>query len=469
MNLIVASQKGDLRSVHEAIARGENINHTEIHNVGTALFAASKHNHLQVMHYLLVNGADTEKGDENSDTPLIAAISRNHVHAVRLLLHFGANSQCSQKWNNNKYRYALDLLVEDNDEMIHLLLQNGAKVSTCHLHKAANDGQINMVRRLLLHGVAIDTIDAENRTALHYSCKQCQWPVAKLLLEHFADVTKKDEIGMTPLHCASLALIASNRTSDCLDVMQMLLDRGANVNEQTDKGLTALHFACKDGRWSQARFLLQNGAHVTTKDNQEMTPLHYASLAANGAFTEHLDVMQMLLKNGANANESYVDCWTPLHHAAKKSDVDLTRLLLVHGASVHAKNIRNDTPLFLCFPPIYRSIEVAELLLDYGAHNDSPKLNALLWDWKQREPLHMLRPKCLLNWYFCLSNTRFDEGGLLCLAVSALNDAMLEHSSRNVILPFPGEVTNASEIVSVVVSIIDDLLVKNPTSTVRDI
>jgi hypothetical protein len=89
MNLIVASKKGDLRSVREAIARGEDINHREINNVGTALFATIEQNHLQA------------RGDGYSDTPLIAVI-RNHVHAIRLLLHFGANIQwCPNR--NNKY------------------------------------------------------------------------------------------------------------------------------------------------------------------------------------------------------------------------------------------------------------------------------------------------------------------------------------------------------------------------------
>jgi ankyrin repeat protein len=58
-----------------------------------------------------------------------------------------------------------------------------------------------MVRRLLEYGVAVNAVedDGTQRTSLHLACESCEWRVARLLIENFADVTMQNKDGLTPL------------------------------------------------------------------------------------------------------------------------------------------------------------------------------------------------------------------------------------------------------------------------------
>jgi ankyrin repeat protein len=86
--------------------------------------------------------------------------------------------------------------------------------------------------------------------------------VVRMLIEHDADVDIRGRYGMVPLHLAA--------RHDDVDIMQLLLDRGANPNARgEDDSTTPLHSSCwweKDdclpsqGTVEGTRLLLEHGA-----------------------------------------------------------------------------------------------------------------------------------------------------------------------------------------------------------------
>lgn len=80
-----------------------------------------------------------------------------------------------------------------------------------------------------------------------------------LLLEHGADVHRRDESGRTPLHYA--ARVGAQ-------AVEMLLLAGASVNAQADNGRTPLHVAVERGSVSAAEALLRAGADASIRDSQ---------------------------------------------------------------------------------------------------------------------------------------------------------------------------------------------------------
>jgi ankyrin repeat protein len=179
----------------------------------------------------------------------------------------------------------------------------------------------------------------------------------------------------------------------------------------------------------------------------------------------------MLWEQGANVNEQTAKGSTLLHGAAHLADVSLTHLLLSYGANVYAKNKANITPLLLCFPEQKNSVKVARLLLDYGACNDSPTLDATMWDWDDKQNYQWLRPTYIVNWYYyyCKSQTGFQESRFLSLAVTALNYALLQYIPRNAVLPSLGNVTNMTEIIAVMASVIHDMILCSATTNMNDL
>ena len=114
--------------------------------------------------------------------------------------------------------------------------------------------------------------------------------------------------------------IADSRT----DMVEALLDAGANPNFTLyNKGLP-LSLAVKAGKHAMARALIKAGARV---DNDGVL----ATAARNADKT----MVELLLDHGANPNQSSrtENLRFPLMYALKKQDYDIFQLLLDHGAN----------------------------------------------------------------------------------------------------------------------------------------
>ena len=180
--------------------------------------------------------------------------------------------------------------------------------------------------------------------------------VAELLHQHGAvvDIPTLDS-NQTLLHAASL---------DGLDdVVQWLLDHGANSNTQNSDHSTPINFAAMLGRPSIVRMLLDHSAHINNANIAGHTPLHQASIFG---FAE---IVKLLLQRGADVKAQDREYSTPLHLASSKGRADIVRLLLDHGTpNVDAEDQDGNTPLHLASS--WARNEVMCLLIDRGANTE---------------------------------------------------------------------------------------------------
>jgi len=120
-------------------------------------------------------------------------------------------------------------------------------------------------------------------------------------------------------------------------VVDLLLEKGADIDIQDDQGDTALHLAV--GHEQVAELLLEKGADINRTDRWGMTALHEA--ARNG----HEQVVGLLLKKGADVNAKDQGDGTALHEAAAKGHEEVVRLLLEKGADINAEDAKGRTAL----------------------------------------------------------------------------------------------------------------------------
>ena len=92
----------------------------------------------------------------------------------------------------------------------------------------------------------------------------------------------------------------------------------------------------------------------------EETPLHLTSQEG------HVDVSRLLIEHGADAAAQSKDRTTPLHRASFWGHVDVARLLIEHGADVAAQNKDGMTPLHET--SLRGHVDVARLLIEHGAN-----------------------------------------------------------------------------------------------------
>jgi hypothetical protein len=79
-----------------------------------------------------------------------------------------------------------------------------------------------------------------------------------------------------------------------MEIVQLLIKKGADVNAVGSLDLTALHKAAAAWDGDLARILLENGANPGLKDEQGKTPLDHAKERDNQ------EVAELLKKHGAN-------------------------------------------------------------------------------------------------------------------------------------------------------------------------
>ena len=148
-----------------------------------------------------------------------------------------------------------------------------------------------------------------------------------------------------------------------VDVVRLLLDKGAEVDEARKDGATPLFIACQNGHVDAAWLLLERGAvvrarraavHLRRRHGRgkmaDKAGAHYrAKTAATAAVRRKGDiaVARRRQDKGAEVDPQVEDGWTPLYIACKNGHVDVVRLLLDKGAEVHRACEDDKTPLYI--------------------------------------------------------------------------------------------------------------------------
>ena len=145
-----------------------------------------------------------------------------------------------------------------------------------------------------------------------------------------------------------------------LEVVQVLLDQGVDINAQSGKYSNALCMASTFGLVEVVQLLLDRGANVNAQDEGFGNALFAAS--AQGYHV----VVQLLLGQGADSNAPFEDYGNALYIASERGHVKVVQSLLDGGACINAEGGLHDNAL--CGASACGHREVVQLLLDRGAN-----------------------------------------------------------------------------------------------------
>ncbi|HJQ69089.1 MAG TPA: ankyrin repeat domain-containing protein [Blastocatellia bacterium] len=121
-------------------------------------------------------------------------------------------------------------------------------------------------------------------------------------------------------------LMRTVETSDVTEV-EKIINAGANVNEQSYTGITALQTAAGMGKTDIVRLLIRKGADVNQKAQGGFTPLMQAALAGR------TEVAEILLEAGADPDAAEtVTGKTAADWADEKNHKEIVQMLVRHGA-----------------------------------------------------------------------------------------------------------------------------------------
>jgi uncharacterized protein len=221
------------------------------------------------------------------------------------------------------------------------------------LHCAAAQGYRDVVENLLRRGADINmaAVHTPFYTPLFEALSNGRKEVALLLISRGANVN-----GDT--------ISALHLTQD-IEIVSILLEKGANPNATDVVGITPLHMAVPKGSKDVIKLLIERGADIETfAPYLRRNALHMASGSGNA------EAVAALLEKGANIEaqaDPENDGSTALHISALISSLEVTKLLLDRGADVHAMTFDGRTALHYAAGAWEAKIEVIKTLLDHGA------------------------------------------------------------------------------------------------------
>jgi len=414
-----AANEDDLDTVSLLIQAGANVKAKDRYGF-TPLYFASTNGSAAVIRMLLDAGADPNAADAGGETALMTAMRSGNIDAVKALLQHGADVKAK---DSATQQTALMGAVRSNFAAgVEILLEYGAEINASTrtgktpaarppgagggshgagivrsgwpeqgfqgetpggmtpLLYAARDGRTDIARMLIAAKADVQQADVNGITPLLMAITNNHLDTAKFLLEKAAAPNATDWWGRTPLYAAvEIRNRDYGRNNEheidrpaALEVIRMLLDRGANVNARTREvppirrfvtplgdlswvdftGQTPFLRAALAGDITVMRLLLEKGVDPNIATFAGTTALMAAAgvnWMTGQTFTESkeasMEAVQLCLDNGGDVNAKNSMGVTAVIGAANRGSDDILEFLVKKGARLDVKDKEGRTPL----------------------------------------------------------------------------------------------------------------------------
>ena len=290
-------------------------------------------NDMELCKRLVENGADLKSGFKFclGCTPLLYSLVKDRPEIADFLVSHGASitGQTCQKWRSRGYTPLHYAACDGNLGLLECLLNRGALElidvgSPVHpIHLAAANGHTECVEKILdrsYHGMPLpDSQSKRNNMSseIDGNARSHSTSPEHLLINQPIDVylmqwvwELKPGVALPARYLSANPLQIAARNG-CIQLVELLLKRGAFVNVVNKNGWTPLHFAANAGHVDTVKMLLDYGSNLYVLDDC----LRDACICA--ARNDHLDAVKELLKAGADRQAHDIHHQHLLHHTAQ--------------------------------------------------------------------------------------------------------------------------------------------------------
>lgn len=214
-----------------------------------------------------------EEKNKNDDTALMLACWNNKVEIAELLINAGANVDAANKTGQTSLHGIA--IKKCSPVLAQLLIENGAIIDIpddeglTPFLRASREGHFELVKLLLASGCQRDCADKFHANALWLAVAGGNAELVDFFLDQkWYDINEKNIYNVAPL----MAAISNNHP----ELIQRLINNGADVNSITGNGWTTLMEAAGRNQPDTITMLLNAGADYTLKDDDGETALDIA-------------------------------------------------------------------------------------------------------------------------------------------------------------------------------------------------
>jgi ankyrin repeat protein len=262
----------------------------------------SQERRVSIVRQLLVSGVDVNARQKDGWTSLHWAAFTGRVEVAQVLFDHGANAK---------------LETEGGETALHTVSRGEFD---------SQEQGVSTARLLLERGVDVNAREKYGRTSLHYAAFEGRVEVAQVLLDHGANANLETNVGETALHLVSRG--EYNFEEHGVGIARMLLEHGVDVHARNKFYATALHLAAFRGRPEIVQLLLDHGANPNAENEKGRTPLDSVTRGKYKSREHGVSIARLLLELGVNANAQDNNKFTPLHWATFYGKFEIVQVCL---------------------------------------------------------------------------------------------------------------------------------------------
>ena len=294
-------------------------------NFNVLLLLSRAEDRFAAFHFMAGENSDIHAQDKDGRDALYILIQRSYLPGIKVLVQLGADI--------NRLRVVYDS-------------ENKIIEKDCPLIFAIGTKNRDIISFLLKSGATVSTIPTAGSSAF----------------------------------LTSVSICAAERVKRNLEIVQMMLDHGANIAECNSLGRGGLHLAINaaddnpETSLDLEMLLMKNGGSLIQTDVRGRTPLHYAFVKmGNHKASTTMDPIQLVSALVDNMSLDIINVkdvfgCSALHYAAYRGSTVCVLLLLQKGANLEAKDMFGQTPV--CYAVMGKHDSCTLTLIQNGANID---------------------------------------------------------------------------------------------------
>ncbi|ORX57695.1 ankyrin [Piromyces finnis] len=368
--------------------------------------------------------------DKNFETPLMFAVQKKNIDMIRYLLNNGADVNFMNKKDETALSKILSCcrISKKMMECLKVLIDHGADVN--RVYSISNNNNNNGISYL-------------KETPLIFSVNRKNLNLIKFFINNGANIDGKDDRGATPLY---YAIFNSNK----VEIVKYLVEKGANINEIiNDSNETVIFWALRHDRYNAVKLLINHGVNINHKNSKNEIPLNMVlhkknciipisdfisddtnfeerdssgnSLFHYSILKNNREVFNFIMDNIDNVNINLLDKQenTPLMLAVSTNNIEFVIRILERKPKLEIRNIHLETALFISVKK--GNYRIAKLLIENGAkiNNSNIEINKKLLSYAirfSRLIQLLLKNGFEINDYIINSENNYDNNNLLSIA-----------------------------------------------------
>ncbi len=314
----------------------------------TPLHYAIKLENIRIIHTLINHGADINIQDQKGETPIDIAIKTGNVALVRTFVFRRTDDliyKACAAGHLDLLKFFLDTIDFDIDS------QNDCGESLLHI--ACNKGYMDIIKFLVEEKkINIELLDSNRWTALYNAIQSNNVNVVELLINAGANIDRYDDSHDTALDIA----YRCNRYCDNQKMID-IIEHGIPINAKIERmgmdlwpSSEILELVTNDTAGEIDPYILNN-------DGEEL--LYWAL-----RYTGEVEIAKLLIERMPNVNLKTAFGQVPLFWAIKFNHREIIQLLIAKGADLNVVDDKNMTTLMLAAED--GNTEMVEMLINGG-------------------------------------------------------------------------------------------------------